>query len=186
MPVLGNPQHEAFAQALASGLTQLQAHAAAGFKPHKGNASALAAKQHIKDRVLEIKQNPGSTASAPAPGQQRERPSSLAAPFKPGQSGNPAGRAKGSRNKLGEAFTVALYEDFQAHGTSVIAKVREDEPAQYMRVVASLLPREVKFEANPVSEMSDDELSSLIDIIRAAGAPRTETSGGTEPPGKPH
>jgi len=36
-----------------------------------------------------------------------QRPEHL---YKPGQSGNPNGRPKGSRNKLGEAFIAALHE----------------------------------------------------------------------------
>jgi hypothetical protein len=36
-------------------------------------------------------------------------------PFEPGQSGNPAGRPKGARNKLSEVFLQALAEDFDAN-----------------------------------------------------------------------
>ena len=33
-------------------------------------------------------------------------------PFKPGQSGNPKGRPKGARNRLGTQFLEALEADF--------------------------------------------------------------------------
>ena len=34
-------------------------------------------------------------------------------PFKPGQSGNPKGRPKGARNRLGTQFLEALEADFK-------------------------------------------------------------------------
>lgn len=54
MPALTNPKHELFAQELAKGRTQIEAHEAAGYKPHRGNASALAQDKNILERVSEI------------------------------------------------------------------------------------------------------------------------------------
>lgn len=70
-------------------------------------------------------------------------------PFKPGQSGNPAGRPKGARSKLGEDFLKALVDDFNGenegviNGIGAIRKMRVDSPDQYVKVVASLLPKEL-------------------------------------------
>lgn len=56
MPVLRNARHEAFAQALAKGKTADEAYQLAGFKPNRGNASTLKAKQNIAERIIELKQ----------------------------------------------------------------------------------------------------------------------------------
>ena len=63
-------------------------------------------------------------------------------PFRPGQSGNPKGRPKGARNRLGTQFLEVLEADFNKHGAQAIAVVREKKPETYMRVVADLLPKE--------------------------------------------
>jgi hypothetical protein len=63
--------------------------------------------------------------------------------FKPGQSGNPAGRPRGARSKLGEQFIEALAADFDEHGDAVIKLVRARDPVAYIKVIKDTLPREV-------------------------------------------
>jgi hypothetical protein len=89
--------------------------------------------------------------------------------WQPGESGNPAGRLRGSRNKLSEAVICALYRDFSKHGEKAIAKVRRDQPGVYLKVLALLIPREHKIERrNPVKELSDEQLVAAIEYIEAA------------------
>src|SRR5271154_5841440 len=61
--------------------------------------------------------------------------------FLTGNSGG--GRRKGARNKLTELFLDAIADDFTEHGAEAIAKVRTDDPATYLKIVGSLVPREL-------------------------------------------
>lgn len=88
--------------------------------------------------------------------------------FKPGQVANPLGRPKGSRNKLGEAFIQALHDDFQEHGVDTIAKVREQKPDQYLKVVAAVIPQEVHHTVEDYDQLGDDDLRAAF--LSAAGA----------------
>jgi hypothetical protein len=67
-------------------------------------------------------------------------------PFKPGQSGNRKGRPKGARNKLSEDFVADLQADWKAHGVGALERVRKDRPEAYLKVVASLVPRQIEAE----------------------------------------
>src|SRR6476620_926912 len=93
--------------------------------------------------------------------------------FKPGQSGNPKGRPKGARNRLGTQFLEALEADFNQFGPQAIALVREKKPEVYMKVVADLLPKEanINIEAGEafvqlwkkISDGLGDELADHLD-----------------------
>lgn len=104
----------------------------------------------------------------------------LAAPWQPGQSGNPAGKPKGSRNKLGEAFIQALHADFETHGESVIKAVREDKPAEYLKVVASLLPKQVEIREGAFDGVDDEQLAALVAAARSALGVAGSGTAGTE------
>jgi hypothetical protein len=104
------------------------------------------------------------------PAESTEKKHSGLIPFKPGQSGNPAGRPKGSRNKLGEAFIAAMHDDFLTHGTAVIETVRTEKPDQYLKVIASILPKELHVKDASLGDMSDDELIELLAAVRSLTA----------------
>jgi len=101
--------------------------------------------------------------------------------FVPGNNGGP-GRPKGARNKLGEAFIEALHDDFNKHGVEAIQKTRDEKPDQYLKVIASLLPKDVNLNiTDDTSEMSDDELAERIQRLTSAVAPfLAGRTGGTE------
>jgi len=89
--------------------------------------------------------------------------------WQPGVSGNPAGRLRGSRNKLSEAVICALLRDFSKHGEKAIAKVRRTQPAAYLKILALLVPREHKVEhKNPLKELTDEELEAMVEHIKAS------------------
>ena len=99
--------------------------------------------------------------------------------YVPGQSGNPAGRPKGSRNKLGEAFIAALHDDFKEHGVSAIERVRTEEPAQYLKVIAAIVPKELNIKSDAFDGISDEQLSAILVAARSAlGIPE---AGGEDP-----
>jgi hypothetical protein len=86
----------------------------------------------------------------------------LKEPWQKGQSGNPAGRPKGSRNKLGEAFVADLYADWIEHGIEAVQKVRQDRPHDYLKVIASILPKDLHVKVSEFDEMSDADLVARI------------------------
>src|SRR5262249_18096837 len=107
--------------------------------------------------------------------------------WQPGQSGNPVGRVRGSRNKLSEEVICALLRDFRKQGEKAIAKVRREQPGVYLRCLTLLIPREHKVEhSNPLKELTDEQLEAMIEYIEAslaaqAGDPAKVIEGTIEP-----
>ena len=105
----------------------------------------------------------------------------------PGQSGNPAGRTRGSRNRLSEEVICALLRDFRQHGQKAVARVRQTQPAAYLKILALLIPREHKVEhSNLLKELTDEQLEAMIEYIETslaaqAGGPVIVIEGMIEP-----
>jgi Family of unknown function (DUF5681) len=89
--------------------------------------------------------------------------------WQPGQSGNPAGRLRGSRNKLSEEVICALLRDFRQHGQKAVARVRQTQPAAYLKILALLCPREHMVEQrNLIKSLSDEELEAMIEYLKTS------------------
>jgi hypothetical protein len=90
-------------------------------------------------------------------------------PFEPGRSGNPAGGPVGSRHRqqLNGEFIAALLRDFRHGGPQAIERVRRTQPAAYLKILALLVPREMKVEhSGGVKAMSDEQLEAGIEAIQ--------------------
>lgn len=91
--------------------------------------------------------------------------------FTKGVSGNPAGKPKGARHQLTENFVKALNDDFIEHGVAAIQVVRAEKPDQYLKVIASLVPKDVNLTVNNMDDMSDAELAERIQSLATTLAP---------------
>ena len=83
-----------------------------------------------------------------------------------GNNANPRGRPKGSRNKISEEFISALCDDFEQHGVEVIEAVRTQRPADYLKIIASIVPKELNVSTSSLEDLSDDDLSDILDTVR--------------------
>lgn len=72
----------------------------------------------------------------------------LLPPWKPGQSGNPAGRPIAARQRLTDAFIKDLSEHYSRCGAEIITRVAEQDPVAYLNVVARFIPKETELTIN--------------------------------------
>ena len=99
-------------------------------------------------------------------------------PWKPGQSGNPKGRPKGSRNKLSEDFFRDLCEAWQAFGKPALETMAMLYPVEFVRLVASLLPKEPEATTIPAMErLSNAQLDALIAELQSGLDPAATDEG---------
>src|SRR5215472_15897328 len=108
--------------------------------------------------------------------------------FAKGSSGNLGGNAQRTRHMFSKAFVEALLEDFREWGAEAIVRVRTETPSAYLRVCATVIPKELKVERSAgVKAMSDEELERGIELIQdmlakhEAGANARVVEGVAEP-----
>jgi hypothetical protein len=111
--------------------------------------------------------------------------------FLPGQSGNPSGRARGSKNRL----IVRVFEDVLRHWTEPSKAQTKDgktltkgeyaldqmamhKPNEYVRAILSIMPKEVQVE-NILSDIStrdlDEVWTRIKEQMRARGIDEGDT-----------
>lgn len=88
--------------------------------------------------------------------------------FLTGNSGG--GRPRGARNKLTESVLAIVALDFEQNGVMLLAKMREEDPATYLRFVSSLLPKDLiaEHEKSPIPYSGSVTLEELAELVDAA------------------
>lgn len=94
--------------------------------------------------------------------------------------------AKGTRHKLNGDFVRALSKDFDTHGIKAIESAREEDPMGYVKVIASLLPKQVE-QTQPLEDLTDAELIAGIALLRSRLTGGAGAGGDTpQEPSKTH
>ena len=93
------------------------------------------------------------TASPESAAAPKKKPASAAdhlAPYRipKGQSGNPAGRPVGNRNKLSESFLASLQRSWKEHGDEILTRTLEQNPAALVSAIARILPKDFELKVS--------------------------------------
>ena len=83
----------------------------------------------------------------------------------PDAAGMPAARGEGS--PLGSSFLGAVRTDFAQHGSEVIARIRDEKPEAYLKLVASVLPKDLSAATGGVDDLSDEQIIDRIRSLRS-------------------
>jgi hypothetical protein len=83
--------------------------------------------------------------------------------FKPGVSGNPRGRGKGTPNVVtGELRDMIVGALADAGGRAYLAEQAKESPAAFIHLIAKLLPRAIHLDA------SVDVANAIVERLRVA------------------
>jgi hypothetical protein len=80
----------------------------------------------------------------------------------PGYNGG--GRPPGVRNRLSKAFLTDLLEEWREHGREAIKLMRIERPGDFVKVVASTLPKELLL-GDVMDDVADDRLDEMITVV---------------------
>ena len=81
----------------------------------------------------------------------------------PGESGNPAGRPRGSKNKLAQSFFTDVLQVWEERGLEAVREMAAMDPASFNRMVASTMPKEI--DVDQISSDASMTPPATINII---------------------
>ncbi len=97
----------------------------------------------------------------------------LLPPWKPGQSGNPAGRPVGSRQLIAGEFLTDALADWKENGKAAFAALATEKPEEYLRLmaeVAQLTAKPNEREPQVIDARPIFDIGGLIGQIAARGS----------------
>ena len=88
-------------------------------------------------------------------------------PWKPGESGNPAGRRAGTRVRLTKEIIQQIVDDWVEHGPQVLEEARTKHLPAYLALVGRVIPNNVELSVTDarrsITEYSASELVELLE-----------------------
>lgn len=118
-------------------------------------------------------QETAKDAAAQAPGEHPKPARDARGRLLPGHTANPAGRPKGVRHRLSKNFLLDVAQHWQEEGGDILKRVTREDPGTVLRVVASLVPRElitkmeIGDEDNSLRDITPDDLRVVSKLRRA-------------------
>jgi hypothetical protein len=98
---------------------------------------------------------------------ERDRNGRWVAGSKSDRCGNPHGRPLGARTKLSDTFLKDMLAAWELSGKEAIETFVKDRPHDFVKLVASLLPRHFNVKVNELDELTDEQLFRELAAIRA-------------------
>lgn len=93
---------------------------------------------------------------------------------------NPHGRPLGARTRLSDAFLKDLLRNWEAEGYGTIDAFRKERPNEYVKMVASLLPKHFNIKVNELDELTDEQLDRRIESLLAVVQAGASSGAGSE------
>lgn len=89
------------------------------------------------------------------------------------------GRA-GARNAFSRTFMDVIAADFAQHGKDAVEMLRQERPHDYLKLLSTLLPKELPSDVPTVEDMTDDEFTSMLNAVRSLVTARGSEPGGDD------